>query len=216
MLLSFPGRVILLSLSLLAFVLLSVWLPDAQHRALLMENGPVEAVSSLLYLLGAGLLLWRSSGARWQQWPWCLLLVHLAVREAGLRSTILGGKGTNLDYYLNPAIPLLLKSLALLVLVATALAGWKLLRAAPAWLRALWQGREAAWWLFVAGAYGAFAQVFDNWSKLFGAPSLLQERLFLSLEEIFELGMALALVLALHGWRRRVVSPSWHAAEVSS
>ncbi|MCP9760391.1 hypothetical protein EGI20_13915 [Aquitalea sp. S1-19] len=40
----------------MAFALLAVWLPDAQHHAFLMENGPVETASSLLYLLGAGLL----------------------------------------------------------------------------------------------------------------------------------------------------------------
>ena len=216
MLLSFSRSAILLSLSLLAFALLAVWLPDAQYRALLMENGPVEAASSLLYLLGAGLLLWRRPGERWRQWPWCLLLVHLAVREAGLRSAILGGKGTTLEYYLNPAVPLGLKCLALLVLVATALAIWRLLCATPAWLRALWQGREAAWWLLVAGAYCAFAQVFDNWSKLFGSHGLLQGRLFLSLEEIFELGMALALLLAVQSWCRRSLSPSLHGVEVWS
>lgn len=187
----------------MAFALLAVWLPDAQHHVLLMENGPVEAASSLLYLWAAGLLFWRRPGERWRQWPWSLLLVHLAVREAGLHGAILGGKATTLEYYLNPAVPLLMKCLALLVLVATALAIWHFLCAAPAWLRALWQGREAAWWLLVAGAYCAFAQVFDKWSKLFGSPDLLQARLFLSLEEIFELGMALALLLAVHGWCRR-------------
>lgn len=167
---------------------------------ILQEDGPVEALSSLLYLLAAGYLLWARPLSWHALWPAAFALLHLAVREAGLRSALLGGKGTELAYYLDPAVAWPLKVVALLVLGATLCAVLLLLRAVPALLRAFFHGDAAAWWLALAFAYGALAQVFDNWSKLFGSGYFAWQSWFLPLEELGELGMALALCFAVIRW----------------
>ncbi|MXR36327.1 hypothetical protein [Craterilacuibacter sinensis] len=197
---SFMFRVCVLTVVLFFSVFVLTRLDSSQANWILQEHGPVEALSALLYLLAAGYLLWARPISWGTGWPAAFALLHLAVREAGLRSALLGGKGTELAYYLDPAVVWPLKIVALLVLGATLCTVLLLLRAVPALLRAFFHGDAAAWWLALAFAYGAFAQVFDNWHKLFGSGYFAWQSWFLPLEEFGELGMALALCFAVITW----------------
>ena len=192
-------RFLIFTVILAGAALLAGALPSPLHLALLQEDGPVESLSALSYLFAACWLLWQGRDRLACYWPAALLLVHLAVREAGLRSALLGGSGLSPAYYLNDALPLMQRAGAALLLLATLYALYKLVRALPDWLASLGRGDAAAFWLAGALGLGVLGQLGDKWDKLFGAAPASLMPYLLGFEEVFELGMALGMLVA--AWR---------------
>lgn len=193
---------------LMGSALLAGALPPSMSLALLREDGPVEALSAMSYLFTAMWLLWQGRDSLARYWPSALVLVHLAVREAGMRSALLGGSGVSLSYYLNTGVPLMLRLGAALWMTLTLRALFLIARQLPKGLRALRRGEDSASWLVGALMLGLIGQLCDRWAKLFGRVPPALDPYLLGVEEVFELGMGLGIVVAALLWLPANCKPS--------
>ncbi len=164
------------------------------------EDGALEIASATGYVLALAVLAGRASGLR-GAWPAAVLLLAGAARELDLdkRFTEPGLLQSRL-YTGDAALAVKLVGLAVILAILAA-AGTLILRDGRAWLRGLAAGAGPAWW--VAGALGlaALSKTLDGLGrKLAGVgidlPGALDRAASLS-EEVLELGIPIALILAL-------------------
>ncbi|TCP07563.1 hypothetical protein [Caldimonas thermodepolymerans] len=196
-----------------AFLLIAllVWalLPAEQVMALVIEGGPIEMPSALLYF-AAAIALWFM---RRRSMPVALALAltvmfcAFGARELDLHKAWSGASVLKVSYYLRPTVPLQHKLVALAVLLPVIASGFYLLLR---WAKPVWQGLRArhpvAVTVVVFFATMAVAKVVDRSQNVlledYGiAFTASQEALRASVEEFLELGLGVLAFLGL--WQHR-------------
>lgn len=204
----FRGSVLLLMLYAAVLSALPWRLPKAQLLALFAENGPVENLSVIAWLLLALLCLLQV--LRWPRLMLPAMLTALlgAAREQDLQNAITGVNLFRLKWYLTADTPLGLKlvaSVTLMLIVALLL--HMLLLAAQAYRqRDTWR-QQWAWTLLLALAVAAASLGLDKTQALVhdATGHWLHERASLwvkALEEGLELALPLVFASALLQARR--------------
>ena len=204
------------------FVVAAIWIgfntPLTIAPGFLLEGGPVENGTLVLYLAAALLVLkmrppaWsgRDVGAL------CVVLLALAAREADLHVSLFGGISIlKARFYSSGTLPHVVLAIAVLALFGVA-AAWLTGRLQRVWrsarLRRRWRpaARTAAVFVVafvIAGALDQLQAVLADSQALPDVPTILRY-LMLSLEEVLELALP---VLAVLGLRQLQVGryPTW-------
>jgi hypothetical protein len=175
---------------------------------LMVENGPVEMSTAMLYAAG-GVLVWllRTRAMDWRlSLALSITLFAFAARELDLHKYWTGTSVLKLSFYLQDA-PLHQKitaAAAMAIVIAAIVRLVPLLR--PLW-SAFWRREVVAITLVVFLATMAFTKVLDRVLNIlaedYDVPVTLETRtLFMSLEELTELGLPILAILALAQNRR--------------
>lgn len=193
------------------FVVAAIWIgfntPLMITPAFLLEGGPVENGTLVLYLAAALLVLkmrppaWsgRDVGAL------CVVLLALAAREAELHVSLFGGISIlKARFYSSGTLPHVVLAIAVLALFGVA-AAWLTGRLQRVWrsarLRRRWRpaARTAAVFVVafvIAGALDQLQAVLADSQALPDVPTTLRY-LMLSMEEVLELALPVLAVLGL-------------------
>lgn len=200
--------------ALVVFAVFKTLTADDMLAAVTTEAGPVEAISALLWGLAAVTILSFSSYAQLgYRWPLVAGFALLGARELDWDKAFLSEGILQLRLYSGDA-PLSEKLIGGLVLVLILTVIWKVLRAAPAFVHALWVQRAGwAWMVIGAGVLAVVAKTIDGIDRKladFGVtvPAELVVQLSV-LEELMELVFVLAMIFALCMFeaRSRVTRP---------
>ena len=208
---SLPRPFSLLALVMAALALSAALLPASTVGTLYSEEGPVESLAVLVWLVLAALLLW------WRRPPllsiaWAVVAAVLALREAGLPPVLFpsGKRLLTVAYYLDPSVALGNRMLGG-VLVLGSLAclgygigatGWRM------WRRRAWREPLIGVMLVAAGALllGQIFEALPDWLESISsqpAPQLVAG-ICLALEEGLELLCPSMLAYAV--WRGKGMS----------
>lgn len=193
---------LLLYFAMLAVSPLVLSEPGFEH--FFSEEGPIEIVSALLWIVAAAVVLVRARPLRRRAWAFALLYVVFAAREAELHRAFTADSMFKSSYYRRVAAPFEEKLVAGLVAIAivTLLAYviWVVVRFL--WKERGWRTRSGAW-LLAGMALLVFSKVLDR------APAVLAEdydlvvgplvkRYFSAFEEGLE--AIVPLMLAFSAW----------------
>ncbi len=172
----------------------------ALHGRGFAEGGALEIASAAGYVLALVVLAGRAKGLR-ESWPAAVLLLAGAARELDLDKRFTEPRLLQSRLYAGDA-PIAVKLAGLAVICAVLAAAAVLIRRdGRAWLRGLAAGARPAWCVAAAIGLAALSKTLDGLArKLAGVgidlPAALDRAASLS-EEVLELGIPVALILAL-------------------
>lgn len=180
--------------------------PLAIGPGVLLDGGPVENGTLLLYL-AAALFVLKVRPPAWTQrdaWALCIVLLALAAHEANLHVTLFGISILKARFYGGASLLQTVAALAVLGTVGLAVA-WLARRSQPLWrsavLRRRW--RAAARTLLAFGVALVTACGLDELQAFLGDAGTLSDvpatwrYLMLSMEEILELALPVLVLLGL-------------------
>ena len=170
------------------------------------EGGALEMASAAGYVLALAVLAVRTPRLP-AAWPAAVLLLAAAARELDLDKRLTDPGILQSRLYTGDA-PLAVKLAgAAVVLAILAAAGTLARREGPRWVRGLAAGVRRAWWVAGALALAVVSKSLDGLGRKLrplgiDVPATLDRAASLS-EEVLELGIPVALLLAMAGSQRR-------------
>ena len=187
-------------MALLVLAGLADVLRAALGEARFSEGGAIEMGSAAGYVLALAVLAARAPPLR-TAWPAAALLLAAAARELDLDKRLTDPGLLQSRLYTGDA-PLAVKLAGAAVVLAILAAALALaLRDGPRWVRGLMAGARRAWWVAAALALAVVSKSLDGLGRKLrplgiDVPATVDRAAALC-EEVLELGIPLALILAL-------------------